>query len=87
MAKKSLFAEDKDGRLFVVLSAVMNPLCAMIDGLPITFFGKGKTAYLEIDVAIEWVKNEMQFHSPDKYAKILQVLDRVKRRENVQAVG
>lgn len=81
MAKKprTMFAESNDGKLYVKLAAIMHPLCAFADGLPLTFFGKGKTAYLDIDTAIEWCRNEAKCHSADEYRMKIEVMERLKR--------
>lgn len=79
--KKSVFASSNDGRLFVKVQAVMSPLCALIDALPITFFGKGKTAYLDIDTAINWCREEMKHHSEEKYEKMIAVMEKAKKQE------
>jgi hypothetical protein len=56
---RTVFAVDADGkRLFVRLEAVMHPWVALCDGLPVTFFGREKTAYLGIDTAIAWAETE-----------------------------
>ncbi len=80
MAKKSVFAASPDGRLFVEAAAIMTPLVAVIDGLPVAFFGKSKKAYLEVDMAIEWCQKEKSFHSADKYATLIAVLERAKKQ-------
>jgi hypothetical protein len=56
---KTVFAVDVDRkRLYVRLGVVMNPLVALCDGIPVTFFGKETVAYLDIDVAIAWAEKE-----------------------------
>lgn len=40
--KHTPFAVAPDGSLFVKLNAVMNPLCAVVDGLPLMIRGRGK---------------------------------------------
>ncbi len=79
--KSTPFATSLDGRLFVKVKAVMHPLCALCDGLSLTFFGKGKTAYLDIDTAIEWCKKEMTHHSREKYELIIAVMEKAKAQE------
>ena len=80
MSKKqrTVFAQSKDGKLFVKADAVMSPLVSLIDGLAITFFGKGKTAYLAVDDAIEWCRKEAQYHSADKYKVMIAVMEKAK---------
>jgi hypothetical protein len=80
MAKKhkTVFAQSEDGRLYVKLAAVMSPMIALIDALPLTFFGKGKTPYLAIDDAIEWCRKEAVYHSPDKYKLMIDVMKKAK---------
>ena len=63
--KQTPYAISKDGGgLFVKVSAVMHPMCALIDGLTLTYFGRGRTAYLTIDQAIEWCENEAKVNEP-----------------------
>ena len=79
--KQSIFATDKDSKkLYVVLKCVMTPLVALIDGLPVTFFGKGKTAYIEVDAAIGWCEKEMAYHSAEKYRKMIEVMKLAKEK-------
>ena len=82
-----VFASDADGKLFVKVRAVMNGLIPFIDGLPIVFFGKGKTAYLEIDTAIAWCRKESQYHSGEKYNKMIEVMEIAKRQEAASTAG
>lgn len=79
--KKTFFATDKDGNLFVELKAVMNPMCALIDGIPLVGFGKSKKLYIAIDTAIEWCQKEMQHHSREKYQKMIDVMLKCKEQE------
>ena len=81
MAKKSIFASSPDGSLFVKLSAVMHPFCALFDGLPVTYFGKEKHGYLDVDTAIAWCKKEMEYHDKDKYLLMIAVMEKVKIQE------
>ncbi len=77
--KSTPFAMDSNDRLFVKLKSLMHPMCALVDGLSITFFGKEKTAYLEIDRAIEWCHNEIKYSSDKKrFELILQALESAK---------
>ena len=76
--RKTFFAVDPDNQLFVRLEAVMHPLCALCDGLPLTFFGRGKTAYLKIDDAIAWCREEMKSHSREKYETMISGMERAK---------
>jgi hypothetical protein len=80
MGKKApvVLAEAKDGSLYIKVRTVMTPLVAMIDGLPVTFFGKGKTAFLRIDDAIGWCRKEMAYHSKDKYTIMIQRMEEFK---------
>jgi hypothetical protein len=58
-----VLATDKEGKeIFVQLRASgIDPLVAMIDCLPLTFFGKGKTPYLRVQTALEWFEKEIQY--------------------------
>jgi hypothetical protein len=76
--KRSLFAEDRNGVRYVELLAIMTPLVALIDGLPVTFFGKSNRSYLTLDQAIDWCRKEMEHHDREKYTKIIAVLERAK---------
>jgi hypothetical protein len=76
---KTVFAISKDGKLFVLLQAVMHPLRALCDGLPVAFFGRSKKAYLDIDTAIAWCEREQKCHSADKYATMIATMQRAKR--------
>jgi hypothetical protein len=61
MAERApLIALTDDGRLFVKLDTLMDPMVAMCDGLSLTFFGRGKTAYLNVDDAIAWCEKELK---------------------------
>jgi hypothetical protein len=53
-----IFASSK-GVLYIKVKAIMSPMVAMIDGIPMVFLGKGKTPYLPIDLAIDWVIKEI----------------------------
>jgi hypothetical protein len=77
---------DADGTLYVQVRAVMNPLCALIDGLPLTFFGrrKGARAYMTFDAAIEWCRKEMAFHSREKYAELIATLEAIRERDEAR---
>ena len=79
--KKSSFAEAKDGSLYVAINAIMSPLCALIDGLPVTFFGREKRGYLAIDTAIDWCREEMKHHSREKYEKMIAVMEKAKQQQ------
>jgi hypothetical protein len=68
--KRSVFAVGKDNVLCVKVAAVMSPICALIDGLTLVFFGKGKTAYLRVTDAIACCRDEAKYHSPDKYKRL-----------------
>lgn len=76
-----LFATSKDGALFIKLQAVMHPLCALCDGLPLVFFGKNKTAYLGIDTAIDWCRKESIHRNKENYDKMISVMEKVKLQE------
>lgn len=81
MAKKKStpFATDKNGKLYVECRAVMSPMIPFIDGISVTFFGKGKKVYLDIDTAIDWCRKEMQYHSKAKYETMIAVMERAKK--------
>jgi hypothetical protein len=79
--KRAIFAESQ-GKLYVMVRAVMNPMCAMIDGLPHTYFGKDSTAYLDIETAIHWCEQEGRHHSPTKYKQMIEVMQRAKAQQS-----
>ncbi len=63
-----IFAVDQDSKgLYVKLRwSGISPLVAMIDGLSLTFFGKGKTAYLSVETVLDWFKNELRLSPGSK---------------------
>lgn len=71
---------DCGGRLYVLTEAVMSPLVAIIDGLPISFFGKGRKSYLPFSVAIDWCRKEREFSRADKYDAMIKVLESIQSR-------
>lgn len=79
--KSTPFATALNGKLYVKLKAIMHPLCAMCDGLPVTFFGKEKTAYLDINTALEWCKKESEHHDKEKYAEMITIMEKAKLQE------
>lgn len=87
--KRSIFVLTAEGKLLVELRAVMHPICALVDGLPITFFrgGRNKRTYLEIDRAIDWCKKEMQHHDETKYEKMIAVMEKVKTQVRDEAAS
>lgn len=81
--KKTPFAVDcNTGVRYVRTDAVMQPICAMIDELPVTFFGNGKHSYLKVDDAIAWCQQEKKYHSKEKYEKIIAVLEKFKNQND-----
>src|SRR5262245_41572761 len=85
MAKrqKTVFAEY-NGKLYVTVRAVMHPLIPYVDGLPLVFFPKDKKAYLEVDVAIKWCREEMRHHDTGKYQTMIEVMEKVKEETKAQ---
>jgi hypothetical protein len=77
--RRSVFAEHS-GVLYVRVDAVMAPIIPFIDGLAMTFFGRGKKAYLKVDDAIEWCRKERECHSREKYDTMIDVMGRAKRQ-------
>lgn len=89
MAKKpvkDLIVMDADGTLYVQLRVIMSPLCALVDGLPLTFFSKRKNAkaYMTVAAAIEWCRNEMNYHSRAKYAALIEKLEALQQQAVVE---
>jgi hypothetical protein len=68
--KRTVYVVDKDGKFYVEMRAVLSSLSAMIDGLPMTFFGKARDghgkAYMTVDAAIEWCETEVKRFGPDE---------------------
>jgi arginine deiminase len=79
--RRTPLAKSDDGSLYVELRAIMTPICALIDGLPLVLFGRGKTAYLAVDVAIEWMEKEKLHHNTAAYELKIEVLKRFKEQE------
>jgi hypothetical protein len=88
MARKgrTIFADSDDGRLFVRVEAVMNPMIPFVDGLPLTFFGKSTKAYLDIDTAIKWCREEFAHSRNDKYRIMYEVMERAKAQPQAERV-
>jgi hypothetical protein len=78
------FAIDQHDNLYVELTAVMHPLCALSDGLPLVFFGRETKAYLPLETAIAWVRGERRHHAVEKYDIMLAVLERAQRRQGLE---
>lgn len=59
--KKRTILAEHEGKLYIEAKyAGMNFLCLLVDGISLTFFGKSDRAYLTIDKAIEWHRNEIE---------------------------
>lgn len=43
-----------------VKSCGINYLCLLIDGIPLSRFGKGKKMYLTVEQAIQWYETELK---------------------------
>lgn len=78
MAKQVFFAES-EGKLYVKTKAIMHHMIPFIDGLPVVTFKRDKNLYLDVDVAIDWCKKEMQYHSKEKYEVKIAVMEKAKR--------
>ncbi|MBI5724618.1 MAG: hypothetical protein HZA50_11705 [Planctomycetes bacterium] len=86
MSKKNnqptFFAISRDGQLFVKLKAVIHPLIILCDGIPVVFFGGGKTAYLKLNTAIEWCKKEAQFgFDVEMYKEMIETMEKFKAQK------
>lgn len=57
---ETLLVVDKNGRWLIRVDAVMDPLCAIVDGLTLTGFKGEKHWYMTIDAAIEWHERERE---------------------------
>lgn len=72
--KRSPYAEDINGNLFVLVTAIMHPLVPFIDGLTLHYFGtrtKLGPAYLPIDRAIAWLKEESKYNAAAAKALVI----------------
>ena len=60
-ASSTVFATDAvSGNLFIKLKASgIDDLFVITDGLPVVYFGNGKTAYIRVDTALEWFEGEL----------------------------
>lgn len=68
-----------EGRLYVDASAIMTPFIVVFECLPCVFFS-GKGPFLAIDDAIEWCRNEMKYHSHEKYQQMIDAMETMKRQ-------
>jgi hypothetical protein len=63
--REIVLAVSRDGIPYVRLrDSRIPPLCALVDCLRLAFFGKGKTAYISLETALEWFVNEAK-HCPE----------------------
>lgn len=62
---------DLNGQLYVRLQAVMNPLVALSDGLPVSFFNGESNGYLKIEDAIKFCEKEPGSHCGHPYTELL----------------
>lgn len=77
----TVFASSPSGDLFVKVSAIMNPMIPMIDGLDIYFFHDDKKcAYMKVDAAIQWCEKEMQYERGN-YELMIATLKRAQAQE------
>ncbi len=76
---KTVFASTET-KLFVQANAIMHPLCAMADALPMHFWDDDPNMYLEVGVAIDWCEKEKKFHDLEMYEKLIGVLREAKRK-------
>src|SRR5262245_51922861 len=62
--------------LYVEVAAIMSPIIPLIDGLPVTFFGKSRKAraYLRVVDAIAWCEAEKQYHDRERYEAVIALL-------------
>lgn len=74
--KRNILADDEDGRLYVKMESIMNPLVALVDSLPLTLFDGDDTPYLSFDVAIEWARKESKVDP--EYGKVADQLERIR---------
>ena len=57
-------AVSQDNQLFIkVQQCGISPLVVLVDALPLTFFGKGKTPYIRVERALQWFEDELP-HDP-----------------------
>lgn len=81
-----LCEDAKTGKKYVEVDAIMPLMIACCCGLRITAFADDDPPrwYLDIDDAIEWCRKETGPSTKDRYDKIIAVLERFKRGENVE---
>jgi hypothetical protein len=77
----ALFATAPNGKLYVQLHAIMHPLIAACDGVPVTFFGDEVMPYLDVDTALDWCRKESKHHSEEKFSKMIAAMEKAKRQE------
>jgi hypothetical protein len=72
-----------DGKLYVAVSAVMSPLAALADGIPVTDIS-GQD-FMTVDQAITWCQEEKKFHSPTIYERYIAAMEKVKKEQHEEA--
>ena len=79
--KRAIFVSSHDETTLYVKAKYSGiPLLVqLIDGLPLVFFGKQKTAYLEVSTVLEWYRKEIAVLSPCKertnYEEFLRLME------------
>lgn len=78
--KASVFV-NYDGELYVKMDTIMSWFVASHDRIKYTLFGRGKTPYLPIDVAISWCEEEAKHTKTGKHKEKAAIMRRVKEQE------
>ena len=86
--RNTAFYATCEGKLYVRANAIMHPMCAMLDGLPMSTFKGDKAIYLDIQTAIDWCRKEMAY-SPDKdkYVALVAAMEAAKARAAAPAAS
>jgi hypothetical protein len=71
-----------EGRLYLPLNvAGIHWLCCLADGVALSFFGRSKKAWIDLDTAIEWHQRESQLTSRrEKHTVIMENLVAIKEK-------
>jgi hypothetical protein len=66
--KKLMITWTEDGVAYIrVVDSGIEALIFAIDGIPMVFFGKEKTAHVRVSVALEWHKKELPHTRNEKH--------------------
>lgn len=74
MSKKNPFTVNEDGSKYVEVKAIMSTMTALLDNIQMFQFSGSKKSYMELQRAIDWVKQEMTYCDDKRYPEMLRVL-------------